>query len=162
VLYLTTEFAKAYFDFTLMGLGGAVFVASLLGVLGSKQESPCLLRAYSGSLIIVLLGLLAFATTLLSLGPEGVERWMNEHWEAIVQQNLLEITREEFEQLIAKHVLVLITLLVLLVLVLAFDLLMVWVLQCSVSRYGRLYQSEKQPLRDRRTDVEMEHKEDFA
>jgi len=148
VLYLTIELAKVWFDYSLMGLGGVVFIASLLGVLGSKRESPCLLRTYSVSLIIVLLGLLAVASIVLALGPEGLEAWMTENWEAVVQQHLLEVTREEMAELVAANVLWLVTLLVLLVLVLAFDLLMVWVLQCSVSRHGQLYQrtSEAQPL----------------
>ena len=53
-----------------------------------------------------------------------------------MQKHVIELNREEFGEMVAKHVLVLITLLVLTLLVLAFDLVMVWVLQCHMRRNG--------------------------
>jgi len=153
VLYLTADFAKDYFDYTLMGLGGLVFLVSLLGVLGSKRESPCLLRTYSGALLLVLAALVSGAATFLSVGSDVIGKWMAENWGQVLREHFLDITPSEFERVFEKHALVLITLLVLLVLVLAFDLLMVCVLQCSVSKYGRQYQagidavSEREPLK---------------
>jgi len=130
-----------------MGLGGSVFLTSLIGVLGSKRESPCLLRLYSASLLLVLLGVLGCAIALASVGPEQLQRWATANWTPVVEQNLVSISQYEFEELLAKNKVGLITLLSLLLLVLTFDLLMVWVLQCSVSMYGRRYQETERLMR---------------
>ena len=74
---------------------------------------------------------------------------MEEHWERIEATTLV-VRKDQFEALLADHVAALLTLLACLVLVLTFDLLLVWVLQCSAtSRHRRLRGEdvERKPLR---------------
>ena len=84
-----------------------------------------------------------------SLGEARIDAWMEEHWERIEATTLV-VRKDQFEALLADHVAALLTLLACLVLVLTFDLLLVWVLQCSAtSRHRRLRGEdvERKPLR---------------
>ena len=58
----------------------------MLGLLGAKRESPPLLRAYNGTLTLLLLAIAIFAGQLLAAGPEALSRWLDAHWEEVQQR----------------------------------------------------------------------------
>ena len=82
---------------------------------------------------------------LAALGAGTLGNWLDENWQSVVEEKL-EITRDEFQQLVDKHILGLITISSLVALVLALDLLMVCVLQarCRCGRTQMRRQRQRQ------------------
>ena len=145
VLKSTTNIDHPFFDGSVMGLGGAVFFASLVGMLGAKLESTALLRGYAGALAALLLALFGIVTYLLTSGTEAVKAWLDSNWTPIEQHVCTSaislcyagmMSKDEFEMATSTHLLAITTLLALLFLVLLVDLAMACVLQCLVARHG--------------------------
>ena len=127
VLKATSNIDHQFFDGAVMGVGGCVFLVSLIGVVGSKQESKCLLRTYAAALAILILVIMIVASYLLIAGDAAVHSWLEANWNQISQHictsamNLCAgtlITRDEIRQRASAHLLEITTLLVLLLLVL--------------------------------------------
>ena len=127
VLKATSNIDHQFFDGAVMGVGGCVFVVSLIGVIGSKQESKCLLRFYAFALAALIVAIGGVASYLLVSGDVAVGSWLDANWSGISQHictsamNLCGgalITREEIHQRASAHLLEITTLLVLLLLVL--------------------------------------------
>ena len=144
VLKTTSNMEYQFFDGTIMGIGGTVFAVSLVGIIGSKQESRCLLRTYALALLLLIIAVAGVSAYLLLEGDAAVHVWLQANWEAISTHvctsaiNLCAgalITRSEIRARASKHLLEISTLLVLLLLVLLVDLLMACVLQYLVSKY---------------------------
>ena len=111
-----------------------------------------MLRTYTASLALMLVGTLTTTIYLMASGAKVVHQWADDetNWE-LVQTKVYTITRAQFFALVEGHQAQLLTLIGLLVFVLAVDLAMACVLQASVSRHGRLYQApdpqlEMEPL----------------
>jgi len=150
VLKATSSFHHQFFDGAVMGVGGAVFFVSLVGVVGSKQESKCLLRSYALALLALIVAISGVSAYLLIEGDAAVGVWLEANYDSISQHICtsamnplcqdgltLTITREELHQRASAHLLEITTLLVLLLLVLVVDLLMALLLQYIVSKHGR-------------------------
>ena len=146
VLKTTSNMEHQFFDGAVMGVGGSVFVVSLIGIVGSKQESRCLLRTYAGALAALIVAIAGVSGYLLVEGDAAVTSWLEANWQAISAHvctsavNLCAgtlITRGELRQRANAHLLEITTLLVLLLLVLVVDLLMACVLQYLVAKHGR-------------------------
>lgn len=90
---------KPLLDELVIALGVAMLLISLLGVVGSLRESRCLLRAYAAVLLLTLLALLAGCLVLGALGAGSLGGWLDQGW-SLVQEQGLQITREEFQQLV--------------------------------------------------------------
>ena len=90
---------KPLLDEVVIALGVAMLLISLLGVVGSLRESRCLLRAYAAVLLLALLALLAGCVVLGALGAGSLGGWLDQGW-GLVQEQGLQITREEFQQLV--------------------------------------------------------------
>ena len=90
---------KPLLDEVVIALGVAMLLISLLGVVGSLRESRCLLRAYAAVLLLTLLALLAGCLVLGALGAGSLGGWLDQGW-SLVQEQGLQITREEFQQLV--------------------------------------------------------------
>lgn len=144
VMAATTSL-KPLLDEVVIGLGVAVLLLSLLGVVGSLRESRCLLRTYAAVLLLALLALIAGCVVLAALGAGTLGGWLDQGWHIVQDQGLL-ITREEFQQLVDKHILGLITISSLVALVLGLDCIMVCVLQSSIGKQGRRDETEMEQL----------------
>ena len=143
-----------------IGLGSSTFVVSLIGLMGSRRESRCLLRTYALARLVLLFAIFGVAVYLLVDGTGALTVWLDAHWTAmssrvcssalspscslsisggvahITDQSSapLVITRAELEALAASHLLTITTITVLLFLVLLVDLLMACVLQCVLAQ----------------------------
>jgi len=138
-----------FFDGSVMGLGGCVFVVSLIGFLGSIFESKCALRLYALALLLLILAILSVAAYLIIDGTHALEEWLIAHQQSLTDHICSStmggavsichgMTRDEMQSRAASRLLSITTLLILLVLVLIVDLLMACVLQYLVARYGRI------------------------
>ena len=136
VMVTTTE-VQPLFDELIVGVGVAVLLVSLLGVVGSLRESRCLLRLYALVLLLSLLALVSGCVLLGVLGPTALRDWLDRNWEVVVEQT--PVSREEFDELVDKHILGLVTISSLVALVLTLDLGMACVLQASIGTRGRRF-----------------------
>jgi len=149
MLKLTSNVTDVFFDGSVMGLGGCVFVVSLIGFLGSIFESKCALRLYALALLLLILAILSVAAYLIIDGTHALEEWLIAHQQSLTDHICSStmggavsichgMTRDEMQSRAASRLLSITTLLILLVLVLIVDLLMACVLQYLVARYGRI------------------------
>ena len=65
VLKMTSRVEDVFFDGCVMGLGGSCFAISVIGIVGCKWESKCLLRMYAFALLALLAALLGVGLYLL-------------------------------------------------------------------------------------------------
>ena len=151
VLKSTSSIDSQIFDGAIMGVGGSVLFISLIGIVGSKQESRCLLRFYALALSSIIVAIAGVATYLRLEGDVAVHAWLEANWHILSQHictsaiNLCAgalITRAELRQKASSHLLAITTLLVLLLLVLVVDLLMACLLQYLVAKHGPAASSE--------------------
>ena len=160
VLKMTSRVEDVFFDGCVMGLGGSCFAISVIGIVGCKWESKCLLRMYAFALLALLAALLGVGLYLLIDGTDALSVWLDSHWSDMSQHVCSSaitstscryasplsaptiVTRQELEELAAAHLLSITTLVVLLFLVLLVDLLMACVLQYLVSKEGRQMHEE--------------------
>jgi hypothetical protein len=99
VMAATTSL-KPLLDEAVIAMGVAMLLLSLLGVVGSLRESRCLLRTYAAVLLLTLLALVAGCIVLGALANAGtLGGWLDQGWD-LVQEQGLQITREEFQQLV--------------------------------------------------------------
>ena len=98
VMAATTSL-KPLLDEAVIAMGVAMLLISLLGVVGSLRESRCLLRTYAAVLLLTLLALVAGCVVLGALGTGTLGGWLDQGW-SLVQEQGLQITREEFQQLV--------------------------------------------------------------
>lgn len=148
-LYLvSTGTIKIFFDYAILGLGTVLVLASVFGLLGAAYESLCLLRCYAAFLILLLLAMLSAALGLSIEGPEAIDDWLDEHWVSVIEENVVEITRSDFSQLLNRNMLGLVALLVALVMVMILNLLSAGMLHMNISLHGPQCQGgrEMQPL----------------
>lgn len=147
VLRSTSNIEHRFFDGAVMGLGGCVFVVSLVGIVASKNESRCLLRTYAGALLLLVLAIFAMVIYLLIDGTSAVQVWLEHNWNQLSEHVCTSaislcfagmMSKDEFATAASSHLLAITTMLVLLFLVLLVDLLMACVLQCLVTRRAML------------------------
>lgn len=127
VLKLTSSIDHQLFDGAVMGVGGSVFLVSLIGIVGSKQESRCLLRFYAFALTTLIIAIGAFSAYLVVEGDAAVAAWLSANWQPIEEHICTSainvcagslITHAELRQRASAHLLEITTLLLLLLLVL--------------------------------------------
>ena len=146
VLKTTSNVDHRFFDGAVMGLGGGVFLVSLVGIVASKRESRCLLKFYALAIAALIVTLFGVSIFLLTSGTSALQVWLEGNWDPIYEHICTSaislcrdhrITKDEFERRASAHLLEITTLIVLLLLVLLVDLMMACVLQYLVAKYGR-------------------------
>ena len=151
VLKSTSSIDHQFFDGAVMGVGGSVFFVSLIGIVGSKQESKCLLRFYACSIAALIVAIGGVAGYLLLQGEQAVHQWLDANWDSITQHVCTSainvcagqlITRAEIKRRAHSHLLEITTLLVLLLLTLIVDFVMALLLQYLVAKHGRAAPAE--------------------
>jgi len=99
---LLTRAATA-FDVALLSLGFCMLLVSLVGLLGAKRNSRCVLRLYSSSMALVTLAMVAFIALLYHLGPDGLasNSFVNENWDQVEQ--IYPLSQRAFTEILAHH-----------------------------------------------------------
>ena len=148
LLQANSDLATIYFDATLIGFGVAVMLVSLIGICGSRKESPCLLRMYNFALLVLLIALLCGTLLVVFKDKLDEELLWKQLQDKVYHVKDTAAFRQDFDALVHTYQTLLLTLYGLLVLVTVLDLSLSYVLLNSINKHGRLYNEEleMQPL----------------